>query len=125
MFGCRPEVQEPPPPPVERLSQIGNAEAAPDMLPDTNYIGALTRAVMGPTAESPVVDLSIAQARRGGLWESQFGSVKALGRYKADDFLLDKAAKGYRGLVAATGGDRLVADRKPGACAADRPHCRG
>src|SRR5215468_10320234 len=38
-----PEVQEPPLPPVERLGQIGDAEAVAGMLRDTNYIGALIR----------------------------------------------------------------------------------
>jgi two-component system, NtrC family, nitrogen regulation sensor histidine kinase NtrY len=38
-----PEVPEPPLPPVERLAQISDAEAFADMLPDTNYIGALTK----------------------------------------------------------------------------------
>jgi two-component system, NtrC family, nitrogen regulation sensor histidine kinase NtrY len=38
-----PELPEPPLPPVERLAQISDAEAVADMLPDTNYIGALTK----------------------------------------------------------------------------------
>ena len=38
-----PEVQEPPLPPVERLVQIGDAEAVAGMLRDTNYVGALIK----------------------------------------------------------------------------------
>jgi two-component system nitrogen regulation sensor histidine kinase NtrY len=38
-----PEVQEPPLPPVERLGQIGDAEAVAGMLRDTNYIGGLIK----------------------------------------------------------------------------------
>jgi two-component system, NtrC family, nitrogen regulation sensor histidine kinase NtrY len=38
-----PELPEPPLPPIERLAQISDAEAVADMLPDTNYIGALTK----------------------------------------------------------------------------------
>jgi hypothetical protein len=36
-------LQEPPLPPVERLTQIGDAEAVADMLRDTNYSGALVK----------------------------------------------------------------------------------
>ena len=38
-----PEVQDPPLPPVERLGQIGDAEAVAGMLRDTNYIGGLIK----------------------------------------------------------------------------------
>jgi two-component system nitrogen regulation sensor histidine kinase NtrY len=38
-----PGVQEPPLPPADRLSQIGDTEAAAGMLRDTNYVGALVR----------------------------------------------------------------------------------
>src|SRR6266851_7442460 len=38
-----PEVQDPPLPPVERLGQIGDAEAVAGMLRDTNYVGALIK----------------------------------------------------------------------------------
>jgi two-component system, NtrC family, nitrogen regulation sensor histidine kinase NtrY len=38
-----PEVQEPPLPPIERLVQIGDAEAVAGMLRDTNYVGALIK----------------------------------------------------------------------------------
>src|SRR5260221_1597091 len=38
-----PEAQEPPLPPVERLVQIGDAEAVAGMLRDTNYVGALIK----------------------------------------------------------------------------------
>jgi two-component system nitrogen regulation sensor histidine kinase NtrY len=37
------EVQDPPLPPVERLGQIGDAEAVAGMLRDTNYIGGLIK----------------------------------------------------------------------------------
>src|SRR5260370_2859255 len=39
-----PEVQDPPLPPVERLGQIGDAEAVAGMLRDTNYIGGPVKA---------------------------------------------------------------------------------
>ena len=38
-----PELQEPPPPPVERLAQIGDAEAVAGLLRDTNCVGALIK----------------------------------------------------------------------------------
>jgi len=38
-----PEVRDPPLPPVERLGQIGDAEAVAGMLRDTNYIGGLIK----------------------------------------------------------------------------------
>jgi two-component system, NtrC family, nitrogen regulation sensor histidine kinase NtrY len=38
-----PEVQDPPLPPIDRLGQIGDAEAVAGMLRDTNYIGALIK----------------------------------------------------------------------------------
>jgi two-component system, NtrC family, nitrogen regulation sensor histidine kinase NtrY len=38
-----PEVQDPPLPPVDRLGQIGDAEAVAGMLRDTNYIGGLIK----------------------------------------------------------------------------------
>ena len=38
-----PQVQEPPLPPVDRLAQIGDAEAVAGWLPDTNYVGALIK----------------------------------------------------------------------------------
>jgi two-component system nitrogen regulation sensor histidine kinase NtrY len=38
-----PGLQEPPLPPVDRLANIGDAEAAAGMLRDTNYVGALIR----------------------------------------------------------------------------------
>jgi two-component system nitrogen regulation sensor histidine kinase NtrY len=38
-----PALQEPPTPPVERLAQTGDGEAAAGMLRDTNYVGALIR----------------------------------------------------------------------------------
>jgi two-component system, NtrC family, nitrogen regulation sensor histidine kinase NtrY len=38
-----PEVEEPPLPPVERLAQIGDAEAVAGWLPKTNYVGALIK----------------------------------------------------------------------------------
>src|SRR5215831_7030778 len=38
-----PEVQDPPLPPVDRLGQIGDAEAIAGMLRDTNYIGGLIK----------------------------------------------------------------------------------
>jgi two-component system nitrogen regulation sensor histidine kinase NtrY len=42
-FRLPPEVQDPPLPPVERLGQIGDAEAVAGMLRDTNYIGGLIK----------------------------------------------------------------------------------
>jgi two-component system nitrogen regulation sensor histidine kinase NtrY len=38
-----PELQEPPPPPVERLVQVGDAEAVAGLLRDTNCVGALIK----------------------------------------------------------------------------------
>jgi two-component system, NtrC family, nitrogen regulation sensor histidine kinase NtrY len=38
-----PELQEPPPPPVERLAEIGDSEAVAGMLRDTNCVGALIK----------------------------------------------------------------------------------
>ena len=38
-----PELQEPPPPPVERLAQVGDAEAIAGLLRDTNCVGALIK----------------------------------------------------------------------------------
>jgi len=38
-----PELQDPPLPPVERLGEMGDAEAAAGMLRDTNYVGALIK----------------------------------------------------------------------------------
>jgi two-component system, NtrC family, nitrogen regulation sensor histidine kinase NtrY len=38
-----PELQEPSPPPVERLAEIGDSEAAAGMLRDTNCVGALIK----------------------------------------------------------------------------------
>src|SRR5712692_9561953 len=38
-----PEVQDPPLPPVERLSEIGDAEAVAGMLRDTTYVGGLIK----------------------------------------------------------------------------------
>jgi two-component system, NtrC family, nitrogen regulation sensor histidine kinase NtrY len=37
------QMQEPPLPPVDRLAQIGDAEAVAGWLPNTNYVGALIR----------------------------------------------------------------------------------
>src|SRR5215468_9573077 len=38
-----PELHEPPPPPVERLAQVGDAEAIAGLLRDTNCVGALIK----------------------------------------------------------------------------------
>jgi len=38
-----PDLQEPPPPPVERLAQVGDTEAAAGLLRDTNCVGALIK----------------------------------------------------------------------------------
>jgi two-component system nitrogen regulation sensor histidine kinase NtrY len=38
-----PEVHEPPLPPIDRLAQIGDAEAVAGWLPDANYVGALIK----------------------------------------------------------------------------------
>jgi two-component system, NtrC family, nitrogen regulation sensor histidine kinase NtrY len=38
-----PEVQEPPLPPIDRLTQIGDSEAVAGWLGDTNYVGALIK----------------------------------------------------------------------------------
>ena len=38
-----PDLQEPPPPPVERLAQVGDTEAAAGLLRDTNCVGAIIK----------------------------------------------------------------------------------
>jgi len=42
-FQLPPELQEPAPPPVERLAQVGDAEAVAGLLRDTNGVGALIK----------------------------------------------------------------------------------
>jgi two-component system, NtrC family, nitrogen regulation sensor histidine kinase NtrY len=41
--GLPPEIREPPPPPAERLAQVGDGDAVAGPIRDTNYVGALIK----------------------------------------------------------------------------------